>query len=244
MTISCASFHHPSHLTEVQPLKNGWTNCVGQPHTCTKLILNCTVRFSLHKKHFQRKNWYKAFSRRTFGFTWIVLSVLRSTPRAGQMKYYLLRPKKCITRSKTEIRIIWKKSHDFQSILCYFVSSPFSLRRRTWDEHIFELTLMQSMCVGHVDVKFSLHPSCQLVPNIQVTLLKLKNDGKMCDTRCKESTGDSAIFGEGSSASASSPGWFLKCIENHNSVPYWGRKLLVIRTSTYSSIRRRIQQPC
>lgn len=31
------------------------------------------------------------------------------------------------------------------------------------------------MCVGHVDVKFSLHQSCQLIPSIQVTLLRLKN---------------------------------------------------------------------
>lgn len=31
------------------------------------------------------------------------------------------------------------------------------------------------MCIGHVDVKFSLHSSCQFVPSIQVTLLRLKS---------------------------------------------------------------------
>ncbi|XP_065205960.1 baculoviral IAP repeat-containing protein 6-like isoform X3 [Planococcus citri] len=46
---------------------------------------------------------------------------------------------------------------------------------RTWEEHIIELTLTQNMCIGHVDVKFSLHPTCQRIPSIQVTLLRLKN---------------------------------------------------------------------
>lgn len=56
-------------------------------------------------------------------------------------------------------------------------------------------------------MKFSLHPSCQLVPNIQVTLLRLKNDGKVC-AQSTESTNDEATFSEESVASTSS-GWFF-----------------------------------
>ncbi|CAK9813280.1 Baculoviral IAP repeat-containing protein 6 [Anthophora quadrimaculata] len=46
--------------------------------------------------------------------------------------------------------------------------------RTTWDEHIFELTLPRSAAgnVGHVDVRFTLHPICQELPAIQITLLK------------------------------------------------------------------------
>ncbi len=42
----------------------------------------------------------------------------------------------------------------------------------SYDEHIFELVLPKTCCIGHVDVKFSLHPLCTSPPNIQVTLLK------------------------------------------------------------------------
>ncbi|XP_076667240.1 BIR repeat containing ubiquitin-conjugating enzyme isoform X2 [Andrena cerasifolii] len=44
----------------------------------------------------------------------------------------------------------------------------------TWDEHVFELTLPRSAAgnIGHVDVRFSLHPVCQELPTIQITLLK------------------------------------------------------------------------
>ncbi|XP_017883088.1 baculoviral IAP repeat-containing protein 6 isoform X2 [Ceratina calcarata] len=46
--------------------------------------------------------------------------------------------------------------------------------RSTWDEHIFELTLSRSAArnIGHVDVRYSLHPACQELPSIQITLLK------------------------------------------------------------------------
>lgn len=47
----------------------------------------------------------------------------------------------------------------------------------TWDEHIFELTLPRSCCVGHVDVKFSLHSLPSMATEIQVTLLKLTSSG-------------------------------------------------------------------
>jgi len=70
------------------------------------------------------------------------------------------------------------------------------------------------MCIGHVDVKFSLHPSCQLVPNIQVTLLRLKNDGKMCDQHT-EPTKDEPTFSEGSSASTSSGQFLLQTISKY-----------------------------
>lgn len=42
----------------------------------------------------------------------------------------------------------------------------------SWDEHLFELVLPRPCCVGHVDLKFSLHPLCAVPPNIEVTLLK------------------------------------------------------------------------
>lgn len=60
---------------------------------------------------------------------------------------------------------------------------------------MFELTLMQSMCIGHVDVKFSLHPSCQLVPNVQVTLLKLKNGGKPCGEKFYDEKVNASVAG-------------------------------------------------
>ncbi|XP_064622207.1 baculoviral IAP repeat-containing protein 6-like isoform X2 [Lineus longissimus] len=52
---------------------------------------------------------------------------------------------------------------------------------RTWrlqrdstsrDEHLFELVLPKSTCVGHIDLKFNLRPLCNRPPKIQVTLLK------------------------------------------------------------------------
>ncbi|XP_046689202.1 baculoviral IAP repeat-containing protein 6-like, partial [Homalodisca vitripennis] len=47
----------------------------------------------------------------------------------------------------------------------------------SWDEHVFELTLPRSVCVGHVDLKFSLHAQCQYPPNLQFTLLKQNASG-------------------------------------------------------------------
>ncbi|KAG8239869.1 hypothetical protein J437_LFUL019458, partial [Ladona fulva] len=52
-----------------------------------------------------------------------------------------------------------------------------SLCRTTWDEHVFEITLPRSCCVGHVDVKFSLHPANLTPPNIEITLLKQNASG-------------------------------------------------------------------
>ncbi|XP_038074812.1 baculoviral IAP repeat-containing protein 6-like [Patiria miniata] len=42
----------------------------------------------------------------------------------------------------------------------------------SWKEHLFELVLPKSCCVGHVDVKFNLHSSCPSAPRIYLTLLK------------------------------------------------------------------------
>ena len=42
----------------------------------------------------------------------------------------------------------------------------------SFDEHLFELVLPKPCCVGHLDLKFTLHPLCTNPPNIQVTLLK------------------------------------------------------------------------
>ncbi|KDR13250.1 hypothetical protein L798_12638, partial [Zootermopsis nevadensis] len=47
----------------------------------------------------------------------------------------------------------------------------------TWDEHVFEITLPRSCCIGHVDLKFSLHAPCPSPPHIQVTLLKQNANG-------------------------------------------------------------------
>jgi baculoviral IAP repeat-containing protein 6 len=46
------------------------------------------------------------------------------------------------------------------------------LSSTSWDEHMFELILPKQCTVGHIDLKFSLHPLCTATPNIQVTLLK------------------------------------------------------------------------
>ncbi|KAL8592605.1 hypothetical protein ACOMHN_026535 [Nucella lapillus] len=48
----------------------------------------------------------------------------------------------------------------------------------TWDDHLFEIVLPKPCCVGHVDLKFTLHPLCSTAPNIEVTLLK-QNIGSM-----------------------------------------------------------------
>uniref|UniRef100_A0A2C9JJC5 Dual E2 ubiquitin-conjugating enzyme/E3 ubiquitin-protein ligase BIRC6 n=1 Tax=Biomphalaria glabrata TaxID=6526 RepID=A0A2C9JJC5_BIOGL len=42
---------------------------------------------------------------------------------------------------------------------------------QTWDEHLLEILLPKPCSVGHVDVKFSLHPGA-VHPNIELTLLK------------------------------------------------------------------------
>ncbi|XP_063222017.1 baculoviral IAP repeat-containing protein 6 isoform X2 [Bacillus rossius redtenbacheri] len=52
----------------------------------------------------------------------------------------------------------------------------------SWDEHVFEITLPRSCCIGHVDVKFSLHSPCPNLPHIEVTLLKQNP----CGIGCKE----------------------------------------------------------
>ncbi|KRT83410.1 hypothetical protein AMK59_4811 [Oryctes borbonicus] len=41
----------------------------------------------------------------------------------------------------------------------------------TWDEHIFEITLPSPVCIGHVDVHFTLQPG-STNPGIEVTLLR------------------------------------------------------------------------
>nr|KAG5700865.1 hypothetical protein BaRGS_012272 [Batillaria attramentaria] len=68
----------------------------------------------------------------------------------------------------------------------------------TWDDHLFEIVLPKPCCVGHVDVKFTLHPLCTTAPNIEVTLLK-QNIGSMgrhmqasTTTKSKTLQGDSA----------------------------------------------------
>ena len=42
---------------------------------------------------------------------------------------------------------------------------------------MFELTLRRSVCVGHIDLKFSLHSQCPCPPHIEVTLLKQNATG-------------------------------------------------------------------
>ena len=42
----------------------------------------------------------------------------------------------------------------------------------SWDEHMFELVLPKACCVGHIDIKFTLHPLCTSAPMVQFTLLK------------------------------------------------------------------------
>lgn len=46
----------------------------------------------------------------------------------------------------------------------------------TWDEHIFEITLPSPVCIGHVDVHFSLHPS-SIQPHVEITLLRQNTNG-------------------------------------------------------------------
>ena len=43
--------------------------------------------------------------------------------------------------------------------------------RSTWDDHLFEIVLPKPCCVGHVDLKFTLHPLCTTAPNIEVRFL-------------------------------------------------------------------------
>lgn len=42
---------------------------------------------------------------------------------------------------------------------------------------MFELTLPRGCCIGHIDLKFTLHAPCTTPPNIQVTLLKQNATG-------------------------------------------------------------------
>ena len=45
-------------------------------------------------------------------------------------------------------------------------------------DHLFELVLPKACCVGHVDIKFTLHPLCPAPPKIQLTLLR--QSGSQC----------------------------------------------------------------
>ena len=51
------------------------------------------------------------------------------------------------------------------------VSLSCSSSRSTWDDHLFEIVLPKPCCVGHVDLKFTLHPLCTTAPNIEVKFL-------------------------------------------------------------------------
>ena len=55
----------------------------------------------------------------------------------------------------------------------------------SYDEHLFELVLHRTCSMGHVDVKFQLHPLCTTPPNIQVTLLKqnISNIGRHANSQ-------------------------------------------------------------
>ncbi|XP_033629629.1 baculoviral IAP repeat-containing protein 6-like isoform X3 [Asterias rubens] len=77
----------------------------------------------------------------------------------------------------------------------------------SWKEHLFELVLPKSCCVGHVDLKFSLHVNCPSAPKIQLTLLK--QSGTQCkkekDSMNIKSTPVDAKIDFNMSASASEP---------------------------------------
>ncbi len=60
---------------------------------------------------------------------------------------------------------IFCRNHNYDFVL-FIVSSS------SWDEHLFEIVLPKATAVGHVDIKFSLHPHCTNCPNVQITLLK------------------------------------------------------------------------
>ena len=45
--------------------------------------------------------------------------------------------------------------------------------RSTWDDHLFEIVLPKPCCVGHLDLKFTLHPLCITAPNIEVCYLSV-----------------------------------------------------------------------
>jgi hypothetical protein len=66
-----------------------------------------------------------------------------------------------------------------EKAIYFFVSWPVVsiISSTTWDEHVFEITLPRSCCIGHVDLKFSLHAPCPSPPHIQVTLLKQNASG-------------------------------------------------------------------
>lgn len=47
----------------------------------------------------------------------------------------------------------------------------------TWDEHIFEITLPWPVCIGHMDVHFSLHGQHSPPPHVEITLLRQNTAG-------------------------------------------------------------------
>lgn len=47
----------------------------------------------------------------------------------------------------------------------------------TWDEHIFELTLPWPVCIGHMDIHFSLHGQHLSPPHVEITLLRQNTAG-------------------------------------------------------------------
>ncbi|ELT93547.1 hypothetical protein CAPTEDRAFT_223860 [Capitella teleta] len=62
----------------------------------------------------------------------------------------------------------------------------------SWEEHLIELVLPRPTCVGHIDLKFMLHPMCTSLPHIQVTLLKqsISNIGRIISLSSEESKGN------------------------------------------------------
>lgn len=63
----------------------------------------------------------------------------------------------------------------------------------TWDEHMFEITLPSPVCIGHVDVHFSLHAS-NIPPHVEVTLLRQNTNGIGHRRDVKFAVDDSVTF--------------------------------------------------
>ncbi|GFS25394.1 baculoviral IAP repeat-containing protein 6, partial [Elysia marginata] len=86
---------------------------------------------------------------------------------------------------------------------------------QTWNEHLFEILLPKPCSVGHVDIKFSLHPMCTLQPNIEVTLLK-QNIGSIFSPPSRDGNADDGKDNSKESSTSQPRGASVNCDNNQD----------------------------
>lgn len=114
----------------------------------------------------------------------------RILPSPSQPQTAFLLPWKSQTKDKRFSSSRIKLSFSYFSVSAVENEYHSLFSSSSYDEHLFELVLPRTCSLGHIDVKFQLHPMCTTAPNIQVTLLKqnISNIGRQSDSQAAVSS--------------------------------------------------------